>query len=65
MNAANNHGTCWVMQVSAFAKFTGNQSLINFCKDRYKNVLLPNQMAIDWKFPAGTPKNKTLWIFHF
>jgi hypothetical protein len=27
MNAANNHGTCWVMQVSAFAKFTGNQSI--------------------------------------
>ena len=22
MNAKNNHGTCWVMQVAAFAKFT-------------------------------------------
>ena len=44
--ARNNHGTCWVMQVAAFAKFTGNQSLIEFCKDRYKNILLPNQMAI-------------------
>src|SRR5258705_9294886 len=37
MNAANNHGTCWVMQVSAFAKFTGNRSLIKFCSDPYKN----------------------------
>jgi len=58
MNAANNHGTCWVMQVSAFAKFTGNQSLINFCKDRYKNVLLPNQMAIDGSFPQELRRTK-------
>jgi hypothetical protein len=47
MNAENNHGTCWVMQVACFAKFTGNTSLMKFCSDRYKNVLLPNQMAAD------------------
>jgi hypothetical protein len=58
MNAANNHGTCWVMQVAAFAKFTGNQSLIDFCKDRYKNVLLPNQMAIDGSFPQELRRTK-------
>ena len=58
MNAANNHGTCWVMQVSAFAKFTGNQSLIAFCTDRYKNVLLPNQMAIDGSFPQELRRTK-------
>ena len=51
MNAANNHGTCWVMQVAAFAKFTGNEKLIQFCIDRYKNVLLPNQMVADGSFP--------------
>jgi hypothetical protein len=31
MNAANNHGTCWVMQVAAFAKFTNNDSLMDLC----------------------------------
>src|SRR5215218_7131213 len=34
MNAENNHGTCWVMQVSCFAKFSGNQELMQFCIDR-------------------------------
>lgn len=58
MNAANNHGTCWVMQVSAFAKFTGNEKLIKFCSDRYKTILLPNQMAADGSFPQELRRTK-------
>lgn len=58
MNAANNHGTCWVMQVAAFAKFTGNDTLKNFCIDRYKKVLLPNQMADDGSFPLELRRTK-------
>lgn len=58
MNATNNHGTCWAMQVAAFAKFTGNQKLMDFCSDRYKNVLLPNQMAADGSFPRETARTK-------
>jgi alpha-glucosidase (family GH31 glycosyl hydrolase) len=58
MNAANNHGTCWVMQVAAFAKFTGNQSLTAFCRDRYKKVLLPSQMAADGSFPQELRRTK-------
>lgn len=58
MNAENNHGTCWVMQVAAFAKFTGNQKLLDFCRDRYKNVLLPNQMAVDGSFPREIRRTK-------
>ncbi len=58
MNAENNHGTCWVMQVAAFAKFTGNEQLIKFCSDRYKNILLPNQMAIDGSFPREIRRTK-------
>ena len=30
MNAENNHGTCWVMQVASFAKFTGNRKVLDF-----------------------------------
>lgn len=46
MNAENNHGTCWVMQVACFARFTGNTELMKFCSDRYKKVLLPSQMDL-------------------
>ena len=58
MNAENNHGTCWVMQVAAFAKFTGNKDLLAFCSDRYKHVLLPNQMATDGSFPREIRRTK-------
>jgi hypothetical protein len=58
MNAKNNHGTCWVMQVAAFANFTDNQELIAFCRDRYKSVLLPNQMAADGGFPEELRRTK-------
>ena len=49
-NAKNNHGTCWVMQVAAFAKLTGNKALLDTCENRFKTILLPNQM------------DETLWL---
>ncbi len=58
MNAENNHGTCWVMQVAIFAKLTGNEPLLKFCSDRYKNILLPNQMAVDGSFPRELKRTK-------
>lgn len=58
MNAVNNHGTCWVMQVAAFAKFTGNETLLRFCSERYKTVLLPGQMAADGSFPKELARTK-------
>jgi hypothetical protein len=58
MNAENNHGTCWAMQVASFAKLTGNQKLLDFCRERYKNVLLPNQMAVDGSFPREIRRTK-------
>jgi Alginate lyase len=58
MNAINNHGTCWVMQAAVFAKFTGNKTMMQFCSDRFKNVLLPNQMAADGSFPLELKRTK-------
>src|SRR5215207_8272927 len=58
MNAENNHGTCWVMQVASFARFTGNSEMMAFCKERFKTVLLPNQMAADGSFPRETRRTK-------
>lgn len=58
LNAKNNHGTCWIMQVASFAKLTENKKLLDFCRDRYKNVLLPNQMAADGSFPLELARTK-------
>ena len=57
-DAKNNHGSCWVMQVAAFAHLTGDQQLLAYCRDRFKTVLLPNQMAADGSFPQELRRTK-------
>ena len=49
----NNHGTCWVLQVAAFAHLTGNRDLLSFSRERFKTVLLPGQVAPDGTRRAG------------
>ena len=56
--AKNNHGTCWVMQVAAFARLTGNRELLDYCRTRFKTVLVPNQMAGDGSFPQELRRTK-------
>jgi hypothetical protein len=56
--AKNNHGTCWVMQVAAFARLTGDQKLLGFSRERFKTVLIPNQMAADGSFPQEMRRTK-------
>jgi hypothetical protein len=56
--AKNNHGTCWVMQVAAFSQLVGNQELLNYCRDRFKTVLVPNQIAADGSFPEELRRTK-------
>jgi hypothetical protein len=56
--AKNNHGTCWVMQVAAFAHLTGNAELMDYCRARFKTVLVPNQIAVDGSFPQELRRTK-------
>jgi Alginate lyase len=56
--AKNNHGTCWVMQVAAFARLTGRDDLLAFARERFKTVLVPNQMAADGSFPLELRRTK-------
>ena len=58
MNAKNNHGTCWVMQVAQFAKYVGDEKWLDFCRERYRTVLLPDQMAPDGSFPLELKRTK-------
>ena len=57
-DAKNNHGTCWLMQVAAFAHLTGDLSLLAYCRDRFKTVLVPNQIAADGRFPEELRRTK-------
>lgn len=56
--AKNNHGTCWVMQAAAFARLTGDRQVLEFCRARFKTVLVPGQMAIDGSFPLELKRTK-------
>jgi Alginate lyase len=57
-DAKNNHGTCWVMQVAAFAHLTNNEALLASCRERYKTVLLPGQLGMDGSFPLEVKRTK-------
>jgi hypothetical protein len=46
------------MQVAAFSKLTGNQEMLEFCRKRYEEVLLPDQMAPDGSFPQEIRRTK-------
>ncbi len=56
--AKNNHGTCWALQVAAFARVTGRGELVDECRTRFKTVLVPNQMAPDGSFPQELRRTK-------
>jgi hypothetical protein len=56
--AKNNHGTCWVVQVAAFAAFTGDESVMRLCRGRFRDHLLPDQLAADGSFPLELARTK-------
>jgi hypothetical protein len=56
--AKNNHGTCWVMQVAAFAHLIGNRELLDFCRKRFKEVIIPGQVEKNGSFPQELRRTK-------
>lgn len=56
-DATNNHATAWVLQVAAFAHYTGNEPLMRDCRQRFKIALL-EQMAADGSFPRELGRTK-------
>jgi alginate lyase len=57
-DARNNHTTCWVMQVAAFAHLVGDQKLLDYCRERFKTVIVPNQIAANGSFPEELRRTK-------
>ena len=56
--AKNNHGTCWVMQVSAFAQLIKDTTLLKYCKERFTNLIIPSQMDKNGSFPLELKRTK-------
>lgn len=57
-NADNNHGTCWTLQAACFARLTGDEAVLADCRHRFKEILLPKQMAADGSFPRELGRTK-------
>jgi Alginate lyase len=56
--AKNNHGSCWVAQAAAYAKFTANEKVLALCRARFRNHLLPDQLAANGSFPLELARTK-------
>jgi hypothetical protein len=58
MNNANNHSIACYVQLASFAKFTGDEKLLESCRQRFKEVLLPRQMTNNGSFPLELKRTK-------
>ncbi len=57
-DAKNNHGTCWLLQVAEFTHLTRNEELQAYCRNRFKTLVIPTQMAEDGSFPLEVRRTK-------
>jgi hypothetical protein len=58
MNLANNHSIAYFVQLASFARFTGNQKMLELSRTRFKEVLLPRQMGSDGSFALELKRTK-------
>ena len=58
MKAANNHSIACFVQLASFAKFTGDEQLLQLCRDRFKEVMFPRQMTNNGSFPLELARTK-------
>ncbi len=57
-DAKNNHGTCWVLQAAEFARFTRNNDVMAWCRERFKSTIVPDQVAPDGSLPLELARTK-------
>jgi hypothetical protein len=56
--AANNHGTCWVLQAACFALLAGDTAALAEYRRDFRERLLPGQAAEDGSFPRELKRTK-------
>ena len=61
--AKNNHGTCWVMQVAAFAHLTGNEPLLADARAALQDGPRPGPDGRRRQLPAGAEAHEAVRLF--
>lgn len=63
----NNHAMCWALQAAEFARLAGKRDVREEVYRRYREILLPAQMAPDGSFPRELERTKpySYSIFNF
>jgi hypothetical protein len=66
-DAKNNHAICWALQAAEYARLAGDDEARNDVYRRYREIMLPNQMAVDGSFPLELARTKpySYSIFNF
>ena len=54
----NNHGVWWSMQAAAFATLVDREAELEWIRNQFKTVYLPEMMAADGGFPAELQRTK-------
>jgi Alginate lyase len=57
-NAENNHAVAYWLQIAAFSQLTGDQKQLADCRQHFKEVFVPNQMAPNGSFPRELARTK-------
>jgi hypothetical protein len=66
-DAKNNHAMCWALQAAEFARLAGEDATRKDVYRRYREILLPDQLAMDGSFPRELTRTKpySYSIFNF
>ncbi|MDE3068428.1 MAG: alginate lyase family protein [Verrucomicrobiota bacterium] len=56
--AKNNHSVAYWLQVAVYAQFIGDDKLLRECRQRFKEVFVPRQMALNGSFPRELARTK-------
>jgi hypothetical protein len=66
-DAKNNHAMCWALQAAEYARLVGDEAARKENFRRYRETLLPDQLAADGSFPRELTRTKpySYSIFNF
>ncbi|MGH7951054.1 MAG: alginate lyase family protein [Limisphaerales bacterium] len=56
--ARNNHSVAFWLQIACYARFTGDETKLAECRRQFKEVFVPNQMAVNGSFPLELKRTK-------